>query len=213
MTSRSSSVLCAPAYSDAVRAWYDAADTLLQPWRDLLQAKGTRPAKDPTACAGPCDCCVPDADVLVHARAGERRVVPLLLTNPGRRPMTVTVDVGAFSPCGSSGDISVDARVVPDTEVQLAACGRETVELVLEIGRPGTQHDSQQQPGTATAAREDAVVAIHSGRVLRRTDEQCSTLVSDVRFVGCGSRALRIGVIVLPAACDAYEVRCDCGCC
>lgn len=213
MTSRSSSVLPAPAYGDAVRAWYDAADTLLQPWRDLLQATRTPPGKDPTACAGPCDCCLPDADVLVHARAGERRVVPLLLANPGRRPLTVTVDVGAFSPCGSSGNVTVDAQVIPSAEVQLEACGRETVQLVLEIGSHGTPAAGQQQPDAATAAREDAAVAIRSGPVLRRREEHCCTLVSDVRFVGCGSRAVRIGLIVLPATCDAYEVRCDCGCC
>ena len=43
-----------------------------------------------------CRCCIPDADVVLHARAGEQRVIPFLLRNPWRREREVTIAVGPW---------------------------------------------------------------------------------------------------------------------
>jgi hypothetical protein len=201
-TTRSGSVLSRPAYGDAMKAWYDAAGALWEPWTKLWQpAKGCQCGADRPCHCDPCDCCTPSCDLLVHARAGEQRVVPLKLHNPTRRPLTVTVDVGAFTPCGESSGITVEARVVPSAAVELGPCETRTVELLLAVGGP------QDVVVPKPKANQDT-----QSRVTPQL-ERCATLLADVRFGGCGSRAVRIGVVVLPAVCGGYEVECDCGCC
>ena len=55
--------------------------------------------QDPCGCRDVCDCCVPAADVIVRARAGEVRVVPFLLHNPWRREREVALEVGPWHGC------------------------------------------------------------------------------------------------------------------
>jgi hypothetical protein len=201
-TTRSGSVLSRPAYGDAMKAWYDAAGALWEPWTTLWQQpKGCDCGSDKPCHCDPCDCCTPDCDLVVNARPGEQRVVPLKLHNPTRRPLTVTVDVGAFTPCGESAGITVEAQVVPSVDVQLAACETRTVELLLAISGLKDVVVGKPKPN------QDVV------QTVTPQFDRCATLLADVRFSGCGSRAVRIGVVVLPAGCDAYSVECDCGCC
>jgi hypothetical protein len=201
-TTRTGSVLSRPVYGDTMKAWYDAAGALWEPWTKLWQpVKDCGCGADKQCHCDPCDCCTPDCDVLVHARAGEHRVVPLTLHNPTRRPRTVTVDVGPFTVCGEPSNVTVEARVVPVTAVTLAACESQTVELLLAVG--------------VTKEVSVGKLKVNQDVATRTTPhpERCATLLADVRFGGCGSRAVRIGVVVLPVACGAYSVECDCGCC
>lgn len=189
-----------PDYTGAMKTWYDAAESLWEPWARAWQPKpacGCRKDADHPCGCDPCTCCTPDCDVLVQTRVGERRIVPLTLHNPTRRPRTVTLDVGPFSPCGDPTDLVVHAVVLPGKELQLEPCERRTVELVLTVG--GAQEHKPTKGGT------DAVRL--------PTVDRCTTLVADVRFGGCGSRAVRIAAVVLPAPCGGYAVDCDCGCC
>ena len=222
-TTRSDSVLAPPGYGDAVRAWYQAADAaygaMWQPWTRLWQPApaGGCSADRPCRC-DPCDCCTPDADIVIQARVGERRVVPLVLHNPGRRAKTVTVDVGPFTACGEPTGVTVGGQVLAGQDVELAGCANATVSLVLDIAGAPAAGDPASTAATKDAAGGRKPPAAPP-RDLPPQDlpvgqaERCATFVADVRLGGCGSRAVRIGVVVLPAKCGAYQVGCDCGCC
>jgi len=142
-----------------------------------------------------CACCVPDADVVLHARVGERRVVPFALHNRWRRDREVSVEVGPWHRCDGA-DLAVEARA--DAEAfTLAPCEDRVVRLVV----------------TVAGVVEDGMTT-EKGAAPRRAGDvgQCSSAYADVRFEGC-ARPQRVAVVVEPASCDAVDVECDCGCC
>lgn len=153
-------------------------------------------------CGDACDCCVPDADVVLHARAGERRVVPLHLHNAWRRERQVTLGVGPWHVC--SGDGLTVIAVLEEEELTLQACEDRVVRLV--VGVSATKDDGAE-PGVDEGSHE----APGQGRLSRDVDG-CASAYADLRFEGC-ARPLRVAVVVSPAACDPVEVGCDCGCC
>ncbi|GAB3439602.1 hypothetical protein GCM10027517_13140 [Phycicoccus ginsengisoli] len=177
-------------------------------------------------CPGPCDCCVPEADLVVRARAGEVRVVPFRLHNPWRREREVTLEVGPWHACGGDA-LEVRARL-EDTSLTLAPCEDRVVRLLVTAtgtkaaGDTATEH--QGKPGKAGQADpvEDERVrtagdmgeeAARQVSVLRGVDVgSCSTAYADVRFEGC-ARPQRVALVVLPAECDPVDVGCGCGCC
>lgn len=174
-------------------------------------------------CAGPCDCCVPEADVVVRARAGEVRVVPFRLHNPWRREREVTLEVGPWHPCGGD-QLEVRARL-EDTSLTLAPCEDRVVRLLVTAtgskpaGDTATEHPGKPgQAGPAGPERERATAdvaeeAVRQVSVLRGVDvDSCSTAYADVRFEGC-ARPQRVALVVLPAECDPVDVGCGCGCC
>ena len=174
-------------------------------------------------CAGPCDCCVPDADVVVRARVGEVRVVPFRLHNPWRREREVTLEVGPWHPCGGDA-LEVRARL-EDTSLTLAPCEDRVVRLLVTAtgstatGDTTTEHPGkpgQADPAEGERARTVGDVgeeAVRQVSVLRGVDVgSCSTAYADVRFEGC-ARPQRVALVVLPAECDPVDVACGCGCC
>lgn len=199
-----------PPYGEVVRDWYDATyGAMWEPWKKVFTSEkgcaGSEEGKGDCGC-DPCSCCTPESDILVQARPGERRVVPMTLRNPGRRPITFSVDVGPFTPCGADTGVRVEAEVRPRQEFSLQPCEEVTFALVLEVGAgtvrqtipPGeTKDDSKRVPPEPVRQHHDA----------------CATLIADVRLDGCGSRPVRVAVTVLPLGCNSHEVRCDCGCC
>lgn len=140
-----------------------------------------------------CRCCVPAADVVVHARIGERRVVPFQLTNRWRREHTVNLEVGPWHVCG--GDGLVVTATMPEETLTLAPCQDAVVRLTIEVDLKGNSdgQDTTNVPGTPGAAT-------------------CLSAYADVRFEGC-ARPQRVAVVVSPDHCDAIDVGCDCGCC
>lgn len=141
-----------------------------------------------------CRCCgcADDVDVLVEARVGERRLVPISVHNPRRRATTVTLTPGPWTSC-SDGAPPVKAAVVPGGEVTLEPCETREVVLVLVIGE-----GQQEDPGAGEP----------------RGDVRCCTVSTcDIALDGCGER-VRVAVAVLPLDCGALDVTCcDCGCC
>lgn len=194
-----------PDIGEAVRSWYDA---VWEPWKKLLSPDAPCGCEQQGDCGcDPCSCCVPESDVLVQARPGERRVVPMTLRNPGRRPLELSVDIGPFLPCGPDTGVRVQASVRPRPELTLAPCEEVTFALVLEVSGPA-QHVAVPVEGTKRKAPP------REGTEKDRHDhDACATLVADVRLGGCGSRPVRVAVTVLPLACSPYDVHCSCGCC
>lgn len=83
-------------------------------------------------CGDACTCWVPEADVVVHARAGEVRVVPFRLSNHWRREREVTLAVGPWHVCGGQ---KLEIRgVLEDEKVVLAACEDRVVTLRVSVG-------------------------------------------------------------------------------
>jgi hypothetical protein len=186
---------------------------------------------DRCGCGDVCDCCVPEADVIVRARAGEVRVVPFLLHNPWRREREVSLEVGPWHGCDGD-DLEVRA-VLEEEKVVLAPCEDRVVRLL--ISTRGTKDDGSSSSRAAAAVGQDvpedapAAVPTKSARAAAaaarepvdvvvgtrgRTDDvdSCVSAYADVRFEGC-ARPQRVAVVVLPAECDAVDVGCDCGCC
>lgn len=172
---------------------------------------------DGCGCRDACDCCVPEADIVVHARAGELRVVPFRLHNSWRREREVSLEVGPWHGC-SGDDLQVRA-VLEEDKVVLGPCEDRIVRLLVSTrgpaddGSANTTKDTKDtkgvKEGDVTAVPVDVVVT----RGRRTTDvKACSSAYADVRFEGC-ARPQRVAVVVLPADCDAVEVGCDCGCC
>jgi hypothetical protein len=182
-------------------------------------------------CGDRCDCCVPAADVVVRARAGEVRVVPFMLHNPWRREREVTLEVGPWHGCDGD-DLEIRA-VLEEEKVVLQPCEDRVVRLVVSTraakddgsAPSGTADpvgkDAQKDPAEAPAkpARAAAAAAVREPvdvvvRPRGRTGdvETCVSAYADVRFEGC-ARPQRVAVVVLPAECDAVDVGCDCGCC
>jgi hypothetical protein len=169
-------------------------------------------------CPDACDCCVPDADVVVRARAGEVRVVPFRLHNPWRREREVTLEVGPWHVCAGDG-VEVRARL-EETSLVLKPCEDRVVRLLVTA--TGTTDDGEQ--GGAEQGRDEKATPAKASRTAEREEqarvvtrrggdvESCVSAYADVRFEGC-ARPQRVAVVVLPADCDPVEVGCDCGCC
>jgi hypothetical protein len=188
---------------------------------------------DHCGCGDVCDCCVPEADVIVRARAGEVRVVPFLLHNPWRREREVSLEVGPWHGCDGA-DLEVRA-VLEEEKVVLAPCEDRVVRLLVStrvtrddgssagrgadaVGQDASKDvaaDSPAKPAkaasVAAAAREPLDVVVGT-RGRTKDVESCVSAYADVRFEGC-ARPQRVAVVVLPAECDAVDVGCDCGCC
>lgn len=175
------------------------AKAVVRPWADAYQSWSTgvadmfekqRATSDSSCeCASDdcqCRCCVADSDLLVEARVGERRVVPITIENHWRRARDVELELSSWT---TAKEVQVSGQILGPTAITLEPCGEATVTLVIEVG--GGKDDSQRQ-----------------------TDVQdCAVEYADLRVKGCDIRSIRIAVAVLPRACDAYVVDCRCGCC
>jgi len=185
----------AAGWADATRRWWEDSTGALRSlqeswtsgWSDRRHDTCGCGCPDGCGCGDPCACCVPQADVVVHTRAGERRVVAFALRNPRHREQEVTLEVGPWHLCGDE-PVQVEARFDADSPLTLAGCERRVVRLLV----------------SAVAGKGDQRVP---GDV-----EACTSAYTDVRFEGC-ARPQRVAVVVHPAACDAVDVTCDCGCC
>ncbi len=183
-----------------------------------------------SCCRDACDCCVPEADVIVRARAGEVRVVPFRLHNPWRREREVSLEIGPWHVCAGDEDLEVRA-VLEDEKIVLKPCEDRIVRLL--ISTRGVDDDGVWSPRDNRGANDAAVptepvaaakrartagagrepVDVVAGATRRTSDvESCVSAYADVRFEGC-ARPQRVAVVVLPAECDAVETGCDCGCC
>ena len=222
----------ATAWDQWVGAWTPVAEAGVSAVGASLRVPGASPGAQPRhrghhlgeqdcgchdhahgCCPDACDCCVPEADVVVRVRAGEMRVVPFRLHNPWRREREVTLEVGPWHICGGEG-VEVRARL-EETNLVLKPCEDRVVRLLVTA--TGTTHDGEQggdekatpanAPRAADREEQARVVTRRGGDV-----ESCVSAYADVRFEAC-ARPQRVAVLVLPVDCDPVEVGCDCGCC
>jgi hypothetical protein len=186
------------AFRDLARPWSD----LYNVWADAIRPKPwptdqhTLDCRCPRCCHDDCHCrcCIADADLLVRARVGERRVVPIVIENHWRREREVELELSSWS--SSVSQASVTGEIVAPTKFVLKPCEEKTTIL------------------TVTALPSDAV------KGGRDTDEralpdvrECAVFYADLRILGCDVRPTRIAVAVLPRDCEAFRIDCRCVCC
>ena len=166
-----------------------------------------------------CECCISnDADVVVYARCGEVRVVPIEIENDTRRARPdVTVEVSDVRTAGG--------RVLPwavrlDTEgpLTLEPCSRTTIELAVQVScgertveKPAPAEPVRGAKGKASAEQE-TTGAVSVDRTATDVD-RCEVGYLSVRVEGCLLRPIVIAVAARPKHCDAFVMGCSCSCC
>lgn len=221
-------------WNDAVQQWWDQSQAALDPWKQAwdTMAPGVsdqtlgmpsrhhahehgRGHADDHAhghahtrcdCESHCGCSIPEADIVLHARAGEERVIPFLLRNPWRREREVAVAVGAWHVC-EGGRLEVRSEVDAGESLTLQPCENRVVRLGVRV--QGICDDTKNAKGDTNG---DPKSGPTDERRFGCDVESCASAYADVRFEGC-ARPQRVAVVVHPASCNAVELPCDCGCC
>jgi len=188
---------------DALQPWASAYES----WRSGV-ADLVRPSPAPRGCGCEacrrdscvCRCCIADCDLLVEARVGERRIIPVTIENHWRRERPIELELSSWTKIGDAA--AVRGELLTEPVFTLAPCGEAhaVIGVTVGVGEP-----SDAQPG-----REPK-----EGPAQRRLPDldHCGVAYADLRIKGCDLRSIRIAVAVLPRDCDAYVVDCACGCC
>lgn len=140
-----------------------------------------------------CRCYVVNADLVIYVRAGERRIVPLVIDNNRRRERHIRLELSDFASKGGS-PTSVTSRLLSPGEFTLEPCQEQ--EVVMEIDVAQVTVGDEHQAGERFLDVDD-----------------CEVAYADLRIVGCDNRPIRIAVAILPRDCHAYRIDCSCGCC
>jgi len=164
-----------------------------------------------------CECHVCDADVLVQARCGEVRRIPVTFENATRRERPVKLELESFK--------TADGRdlkwtfLLSETEFTLKPCDEHTVTVAVQLrceafGGEATPADSPIPKETDTAAGVrlgNVSGAVNSPRF--GSVDRCEVAYARLRADGCLIRPIVIAVAVLPDDCDSLHHSCGCGCC
>jgi hypothetical protein len=167
-----------------------------------------------------------DADVLVHARCGEVRRIPLTFENDTRRDTPVTLTLEKFVTSGGR-DLGWTAAL-SETKFVLRPCD-DTVSLAVRIvcksdaPTPAPNPNTPAPPaGGATPNPNPGNIAGTPSRsvsaVVGRDDafgsvDTCEVGYATIRAEGCLTRPIVVAIAVLPDDCDASRHGCGCGCC
>jgi hypothetical protein len=141
-----------------------------------------RPCCDPEPCE--CQCCVGDVDLVVYARVGEQRVIPVVVENPRRREKSITVELSGWRTRGG-GATHVETISVEPKTFTLPGCGEHKVSIIARVD----------------AQRESPDV------------DNCVVAIADLTLVGCDHRPFRVAIAILPRDCSPLRIPCACGCC
>jgi len=154
-----------------------------------------------------CECCVCDADVILHVRCGEVRRIPLTFDNDTRRDRPVTLELGKFLTSGGR-DLNWIARL-SETSFTLHPCDEHTVLLEVGIRCEQTTPPGGTNPAPTPGTIENrGDVGIPGGTV-----DRCEVGYATIRAEGCLTRPIVVAIAVLPDDCDAYHHPCGCDCC
>lgn len=139
-----------------------------------------------------CRCCIHDADLVVYARLGEVRMVPIRLENSRRREREINLDFSGWS-SRSGKQTGIESQILPAGEFTLPACSEKELMLRVDASR-----QTSDQPGETSRLPEV---------------DDCTVLYGDLRVEGCDIRPIRIALALMPPDCDPYVIHCDCNCC
>jgi hypothetical protein len=168
-----------------------------------------------------CRCCVVNADLLVYARLGETRVVPVTIENNIRREREVDVELSDWTTNGKQ-EVNVEGRIEPDAKFTLKPCEERTVTILVRVTPGGVRRntdkaDSGERAGADEArppqANNQGDIRAEPNRERLPDVDNCTVFYADLRVKGCDIRPVRIALAVMPRDCDAYRINCQCGCC
>jgi hypothetical protein len=142
-----------------------------------------------------CRCCIYDADLVVYARLGEVRVVPIRIENHRRRERDITLVLSDWT-THSGKKTGIHADILPDLHFKLAPCSEKEVILVINARQLDPEQDKKE----------------HRERELPDVDD-CLVLYADLRVEGCSVRPVRIALALLPRDCYPYVIECRSSCC
>jgi hypothetical protein len=197
------------------------ARDVMQPWANAYESWRTgvadlvRPARATHGCGCPscrsdpcaCRCCIADCDLLIEARVGERRIIPVTIENHWRRERPIELELSSWTRI--TDDVVVRGEILTETAFTLAPCGEAHSVIGVTVGAGDRAAPPAGKPN-ANALRDSQVGDLQ--RLLPDIDH-CGVAYADLRIKGCDLRSIRIAVAVLPRDCDAYIVDCACGCC
>lgn len=179
---------------DAMKPWTSAYESWRSGVADMLDQRSAAKG-DCCARCGPdpceCKCCVADSDLVVEARVGERRVIPITIENQWRREREIELELSSWTTLNDG--VSIQGHIMTPTVFTLKPCGEERVILVVEVSGEGSKTDGNQTK---------------IGDV-----RHCAASYADLRIKGCDLRPVRIAVAVLPRDCDDYVIDCQSACC
>jgi hypothetical protein len=165
------------------------------------------PRCNPDPCQ--CQCCIPDADLVVYGRVGETRVIPIEIENERRRDKDLELELSGWSSPGGK-PTGVRTLLLNPRQITLRPCEKAEVVLVVRLGDDDQGDEAVAQPKSRTDSDDERETPDRQ----RIPDvDDCSVAIADLRIEGCDHRPLRIGVAVLPRSCDPYTVSCGCSCC
>ena len=222
-----SETLPMPTAAELMKPWTDAYSALMNPWMKVFQnTMPSFPALLPTkkktdhaancgcheckADSCHCRCCIGDADLVVPARAGERRVIPLVIENNQRRERTVNFELSDWTTHGGKTDNAPTTVSLLPKSMTLSTCEERTVTLVIETKLPAIGEANGEGNGTIAEGNNN-LIAVNRERFGDVDD--CVVYYADLRVTGCDIRPIRIAVAISPRDCDAFVVDCRCGCC
>lgn len=207
-------MLYGPMAENMTRMW----SSFLEPWQAMMAAG--RPSREhhkhkryecdecgryPCGCGKgypckrddcACRCCIVEADLVVYARNGERRVVPFVVENPRRREREVRLELSGWTTRGGS-DAPVTSGFLGPTQFTVPPCGEQATSLGVQVNVGGV--DQPGGPDQPTQRFPDV--------------DECTVFYADLRVVGCDIRPVRIALAVLPRDCSPYQIDCGCACC
>ncbi len=175
-------------------------------------------------CTCHCECCVCDCDVLLHARCGEVRRIPLTFENDTRRDTPVTLTLEKFVTSGGR-DLGWIAAL-SELKFTLHPCDEHTVSLAVRIVcKTDTQNpnvsnaasfsDDTSNPnaGNVAGTASRSVSAVTGRDDAFGSVDKCEVGYATIRAEGCLTRPIVVAIAVLPDDCDASRHGCGCGCC
>jgi hypothetical protein len=142
-----------------------------------------------------CRCCIYDADLVVYARLGELRVVPIRLENPRRREREVSLVLSDWHTSGGK-KANIQARILPEMNFTLPPCSEKELVLLIDAGQAEMSlvHKDKRQ-----------------SRLMDVDD--CLVLYANLSVEGCGTRPVRIALALLPRDCSPFVIECLSSCC
>ena len=177
-----------------------------------------------------CECCIVDADIVVYARCGEVRVIPIEIENETRKDREdVELEVSEFRSGGGrelpwkaalsqKGPLAI--RGCDSVKLELlvgVVCGRESTVVGREVDQPKETPREMKEKKAAVGAEEAPATQLvrMATNVRDRTGgvDSCTVGYVTVRVGGCLVRPIVVAVAVLPDDCGAYTATCSCGDC
>lgn len=214
-------------YLDNIRQSYALmqgyAENLYRPYQPK-KPDGQRPKQDcKSECNEQqdchCECCICDADAVIEARCGERRLISISIENESRRTRQVNLSLSDFAT--ADGHKLNWAAALSESQFTLGPCEKKTISLIVTIDcrQDSTIDTPIDNPNNDLAINENVSIRNEIVTNLQINNrqlgnvERCEVAYANIIADGALYCPIRIAVAVLPNDCDSLLVSTCCDCC